>query len=236
MKRIHIHWTAGADGINQVEDDHYHFIVERDGTVVSGEHVPEDNIPPLNNYAAHTYMANSYAIGVSLDAMAGAVERPFSAGNYPITEVQLESMASLVRHLAEKYGIPITRETVLTHAEVEPTLGIKQRWKWDITWLPGMDKPGDPVEVGDRIRAMIAGADYTPPPEPDITDTIQKLGRKGPHVTVLQERLVQLGAKIATDGDFGPNTEAAVRAFQRDHELSPDGIVGPNTWAALGFG
>lgn len=236
MKRIHLHWTAGADGINQVEDDHYHFIVERDGTVVSGKHVPEDNIPPLNNYAAHTYHANSYAIGVSLDAMAGAVERPFDPGSYPITEVQLEAMASLVGHLAEKYGIPITRETVLTHAEVEPTLGIKQKWKWDITWLPGMDKPGDPVEVGDRIRAMIAGADYVAPAEPEVHDTIQKRGRKGPHVTVLQERLVQLGAGIAIDGDFGPATEAAVRVFQRENDLGIDGIVGPNTWAALGFG
>ncbi|MDH2389622.1 peptidoglycan-binding domain-containing protein [Streptomyces sp. HNM0663] len=29
---------------------------------------------------------------------------------------------------------------------------------------------------------------------------------------------------------FGPKTEAATKAWQRDHGLVADGIVGPNTW------
>lgn len=35
------------------------------------------------------------------------------------------------------------------------------------------------------------------------------------------------------DGDFGGNTEAAVRQFQRLHSLAPDGTIGPETGAAL---
>lgn len=37
----------------------------------------------------------------------------------------------------------------------------------------------------------------------------------------------------AVDGDFGPRTEEAVKAFQGDHGLAGDGIAGPQTWEAL---
>jgi peptidoglycan hydrolase-like protein with peptidoglycan-binding domain len=46
-------------------------------------------------------------------------------------------------------------------------------------------------------------------------------------------RLVQARVGIGVDGEFGPKTEAAVRAFQRTRDLIPDGIVGPKTWRAL---
>ena len=35
------------------------------------------------------------------------------------------------------------------------------------------------------------------------------------------------------DGDYGKATEAAVKEFQRDHQLVVDGVCGPMTWDAL---
>lgn len=49
-----------------------------------------------------------------------------------------------------------------------------------------------------------------------------------PNVRLLQQKL-----GIATDGQFGAGTEAAVKAFQRRAGLQVDGIVGPATWTAL---
>jgi len=159
MKRIIMHWTAGAPGVIPIEADSYHFIINADGSVVEGVPV-ERNIPPLVNgaYAAHTANANSWSIGISVDAMAGAQERPFAPGKYPITVEQLEGLVRCAAEQASKYGIPVTRQTVLSHAEVQPTLGIPQRQKWDIMWIPGMLEPGNPVAVGDVLRAKIASA------------------------------------------------------------------------------
>ena len=89
-------------------------------------------------------------------AMAGAIERPFNKGASPITGPQLSAFTDLIADLAHTYKIPVTRKTILSHAEVQPTLGIWQRGKWDIAWLPGMTAPADPVLVGDRLRVEIA--------------------------------------------------------------------------------
>lgn len=55
-------------------------------------------------------------------------------------------------------------------------------------------------------------------------------------VKAVQKRLNVLGAKprLAEDGDFGPATEAGVRAYQkRTKGLEVDGRVGPKTWERL---
>ena len=60
------------------------------------------------------------------------------------------------------------------------------------------------------------------------------LGSTGSEVTKLQQALNALGYDCGeADGIFGAATEAAVRAFQRDHELTVDGIAGKDTQAAL---
>jgi peptidoglycan hydrolase-like protein with peptidoglycan-binding domain len=56
---------------------------------------------------------------------------------------------------------------------------------------------------------------------------------RGHPVTTLQHLLRHHGHDIAADGIFGPRTDAAVRAFQKDEHLDVDGIAGPHTWSAL---
>ena len=59
-------------------------------------------------------------------------------------------------------------------------------------------------------------------------------GSRGALVSSLQSRLAELGYYTgAIDGDFGPGTEAAVKAFQAQNGLTPDGIAGAYTQQAL---
>ncbi|MHA6526060.1 peptidoglycan-binding domain-containing protein [Tessaracoccus sp. G1721] len=58
-------------------------------------------------------------------------------------------------------------------------------------------------------------------------------GDQGYVVLALQELLSWRGFRTLADGDFGPQTDAVVRAFQSDRGLPVDGVVGPVTWAAL---
>ena len=60
-----------------------------------------------------------------------------------------------------------------------------------------------------------------------------KRGDSGPQVIDIQQILKDRAYLIAIDGDFGPNTELSVKAFQKDNDLFVDGVVGPQTWDAL---
>ncbi|MFD3502610.1 protein kinase [Streptomyces sp. NPDC058676] len=97
-----------------------------------------------------------------------------------------------------------------------------------------------------------APADTTPPPSPDpsepatppwISDCTHysgsgrtSQGDSGKRVLQVQCMLTKRGYGVGgsgVDGEFGSETDAAVRSFQSDSALDVDGIVGHDTWAAL---
>lgn len=68
------------------------------------------------------------------------------------------------------------------------------------------------------------------------TPTVRDLkkGCKGDDVKELQKNLnTVLGTKLTVDGDFGKNTENAVKQFQTKYGLKADGIYGKNSRAAM---
>lgn len=58
-------------------------------------------------------------------------------------------------------------------------------------------------------------------------------GSSGSDVSQLQKFLNDHGAHLTVDGQFGPITEAAVKAYQKSQGISPDGVVGPITWGKI---
>lgn len=62
---------------------------------------------------------------------------------------------------------------------------------------------------------------------------VLRRGSKVPSVRTLQGALHRGGHPVPIDGDFGPATDRAVRAFQSGRRITADGVVGPRTWCAL---
>lgn len=72
-----------------------------------------------------------------------------------------------------------------------------------------------------------------PAPHPSSAPTL-KAGSSGAAVKTLQNELNKLGFSVGkADGEFGPKTEHAVKAFQSKHHLTADGVAGPKTHEAL---
>ena len=155
MKRVIVHWTAGGYTANEVDRKAYHILVEADGKLVRGTHAIDDNVSTADGvYAAHTLNCNTGSIGVSACSMAGCVRSPFSPGRSPMREIQWRTMAEVAADLCRAYGIRVTLQTVLGHGEVETTLGIRQKDKWDpmvLPWAPEMTIR----QVGTAFRTMV---------------------------------------------------------------------------------
>ena len=65
---------------------------------------------------------------------------------------------------------------------------------------------------------------------------ILKRGSRGAEVTALQKQLLKLGYSVGNagaDGDFGAQTEKAVKSFQRSNQIKIDGEVGQDTQRLL---
>lgn len=81
-----------------------------------------------------------------------------------------------------------------------------------------------------------AAPDVATDPEENKTYGTLRKGDKGPVVKYAQQLLLDRGYKLpkyGADGDYGNETIAAVKAFQKDWGLTQDGIIGPRTWERL---
>jgi len=160
VRGVVMHWTAGAQGFIALERNAYNFLFSVEGDTIQGNHTIAEQVMydwRKDIGASHTKSMNTGWIGCSVDAMAGSAQKnPMQWGSNPITWKGIDAMLEQTMEICEEYNIPVSPWTTLTHAEVQPTLGVKQRWKWDYTVLPG-DTNGfqDPRKVGDMLRSRM---------------------------------------------------------------------------------
>jgi hypothetical protein len=146
----------------------------------------------------------------------------------------------LAADLSNSPTVPIGGATLRWMATHGPSFGYwntvrSEPWHW--SYCLGDDVPdgvaAPPIAADDRAivdwaaEAASGGLD-------DVTvDSDVVAGDHGRTTAWVQWRLRTLGHDIVIDGDFGPQTDAAVRAFQAAHGLEVDGRVGPMTRSAL---
>ena len=148
-------------------------------------------------------------------------------GGDPLSDAAMDSMKWLVDHLQSEYG---SKLWVKRHLDFAATAC---PGSWLAIWVGS----GLPIESSTLpqpdIGAVLRYLSY-------LTNQVAKrhLSRRrrsrGAAVKVVQARLTDLGFRPGpVDGEFGPKTDRAVRAFQDKWDLKVDGKVGPATWKAL---
>jgi N-acetyl-anhydromuramyl-L-alanine amidase AmpD len=93
------------------------------------------------------------------------------------------------------------------------------------------DPTFDMFEFRNQVAAIMAGHAPQPSTIPAVDGQGRPTLRRGATGDLVRQIQTRLG--VTADGVFGAATEAALRQFQRGHELVPDGISGPRTWASL---
>ena len=111
---------------------------------------------------------------------------------------------------------------------------IHVRYYYNYPWKVLLRYVGeDAGEVAEEVTSEAAGgaSDMC-----TVTLPLLQKGSAGMSVRVLQTVLKYRGCalpKYGVDGDFGAETVAAVKQFQKAAKLTADGVVGAKTWKAL---
>ena len=151
---IFLHWTAGTYG--QVYDD-YHLCIGKDGNIEAPLAMFD-----LAAVKAHTWLRNTGAVGIAIEAARGAkINKDWliSFGKQcPPTLEQVDGLALAVALICKGAGIPIDKDTVMTHAEIADVDGYgvydsDPDMRWDLLRLPFAPT----VSGGDYIRKLAAG-------------------------------------------------------------------------------
>ena len=156
---------------------------------------------------------NSHFIGIEAENTGGDDDQPWP-------DVQVDAyrrgVAAILAHVDRG------AEWCAGHKEFALPAGRKQD--------PTLDMAEFRAAVSEILEGKAPPLVPIPSAEPRAADPRPTLRRpaQGELVEFIQKKL-----KLPNDGSFGSQTEAAVRQFQRDHQLTPDGIVGPKTWEAL---
>lgn len=207
----------------------YNLIIYKDGTVHEGR--------PLNAVGAHASGHNSRSVGVccigryDVETMpkeqldAAKQVQAYLKGLYPGAATKRHKDVNATSCPGKNF--PFSEISGASAGSVDVTTSDVQAQSSD-DWCARLQKECNAQKFSKQKVDNIPG--------PNTLAGCPQLGRKsrGKITALMQERLNALGYDCsAVDGVNGPKTQAAIKAFQRNHGLVADGIVGPKTWSKL---
>ncbi|SEW13446.1 peptidoglycan-binding domain-containing protein [Luteibacter sp. 329MFSha] len=186
--------------------------------------------PDRPDLAAHyTLIKNLFHAPKQAMAFLDALEqgRPYHEGKITGTGFYTDG-TQIVQWNADGKGVTFVEGQWATVSRDE--LGLTRARDGSVDLARVVDSEGQPLlHVEPAVRSVAAAA----------VERALRPGVRGDDVRQLQEQLMRLGYSDAqgrplrADGDYGPGTQAAVRAFQREHDLVADGLSGRQTLASV---
>ena len=191
----------------------------------------------LQGNGGHTFYGkctNYNSIGIECGVCADTDAKDLSGDSYLwyFTQETQEAAAWLVAQLMKEYDINI--DHVIRHYDVTGkccpnpyVLNNKRKTSW--TWEQFKAKVKSYLEGAESVREGCYMTTF---------ENVHK-GTNGADALTVQRLLFAQdykgadGQALKLDGDFGTNSEFALKEFQKARGLTVDGDCGPNTWAAL---
>ena len=160
---------------------------------------------------------NTNFIGIEAENTGGPDDTPWPA-------VQIEAyhrgVAAILRHIGKG------AEFCAGHKEYALPLGRKSDPDFNMTVF--RQAVAD-ILAGNAPAPVLIPVEAPATPTKPARATLRRGLNNDPDLV----KIVQTKLGLTADGNFGPKTEAAVRAFQTKHGTVPDGIIGPKTWLMI---
>ena len=200
-----------------------HFYIKYDGTI---EQYLDTNLIAWTQRAG-----NAYGIGIETQGL----------GSGTWTDAQMASIAALLKWINQVHGVLL--QDMKNSRGTSKGVGYHRMGcdPWRVfnghVWGPrGKVCPGD-GRVAQFNAVVIAASGAMPvknPVNPGVSVPEINAGFSKAHITWVQQELKKLGFyKGVVDGYRGPQTQAAIKAFQKSRGLVRDGYPGPATTNAL---